>query len=188
VVSAVRTGAENAVDGTAGAVGGATVGQFGTLTLNANGTYTYVVNDANAQVNALNQNQTLQERFTYTINDGADGNLGADTAELVITIQGQNDRPTVVAAAPSGGLVEDGGVANGTAGTRSSWSRRMPTTPMLPRTTPLTWPTTAGLLPITVLTTPRSAPTAPPPSPWRRVSWPMRWITTERRLRTSRQA
>ncbi|MCX5945731.1 MAG: Ig-like domain-containing protein [Cyanobacteria bacterium] len=119
VVSAVRTGTE-AGAGVAGAVGAAVVGQFGTLTLNADGTYTYVVNDANTQVNALNQNQTLQESFTYTINDGADGNLGVDTGELVITIQGRNDQPTVVAGAPSFDLVEAGGVLNGTAGTATA--------------------------------------------------------------------
>src|SRR5262249_43928495 len=45
-VSAVRTGAE-AGSGTAGTVGSPLAGSYGTLTLNANGTYSYAVNNGN---------------------------------------------------------------------------------------------------------------------------------------------
>jgi VCBS repeat-containing protein len=61
-------------------------GTFGTLTLNANGTYSYVLN-ANAQT--LAQGQTGQDIFTYTVSDGS----LSDTATLTITIAGVNDAP-----------------------------------------------------------------------------------------------
>jgi VCBS repeat-containing protein len=61
-------------------------GTFGTLTLNANGTYSYVLN-ANAQT--LAQGQTGQDIFTYTVSDGS----LTDTATLTITITGLNDAP-----------------------------------------------------------------------------------------------
>jgi VCBS repeat-containing protein len=91
-VSAIRTGTE-AGSGTSGTVGSALAGSYGELTLNANGTYTYVVNNANSTVNALNGTQSLTETFTYTVSDG---NGGSDTAQLVITINGANDAPLAV--------------------------------------------------------------------------------------------
>ena len=45
--------------GTAGTVGAALTGAHGTLTLNADGTYTYVVNNSDAAVQALNTGDTL---------------------------------------------------------------------------------------------------------------------------------
>ena len=69
---------------------GTFVGQYGTLVLNANGTYTYTLNNANPAVNALNDNQTLQDVFSYTIKD-ADGTEA--TANLTITINGHTDSP-----------------------------------------------------------------------------------------------
>ncbi|MBS0340274.1 MAG: VCBS domain-containing protein, partial [Proteobacteria bacterium] len=110
-VSAVRTGQESG-SGTTGTVGQALQGLYGTLTLNANGSYTYVVDNSNATVQALRQSgDTLVEYFTYTVKD-----LGSltDTAQLAITIQGANDNP--VAANDAGNAIEAGGVANGTAG------------------------------------------------------------------------
>ncbi|OYY39602.1 MAG: hypothetical protein B7Y60_00005, partial [Polaromonas sp. 35-63-35] len=76
---------------TGGTVGSALVGTYGSVTLNADGTYTYVVNNANAAVNALRTSaNTLTDTFTYTMRD----TVGAtSTANLVITIQGGNDGP-----------------------------------------------------------------------------------------------
>ena len=67
--------------------------QYGTLTLdNADGSYTYAVDNTNAAVQALGVGQTLTETYTYTVSDG---NGGTDTATLTITINGVNDAPVV---------------------------------------------------------------------------------------------
>ena len=51
---------------------GVTVGTYGTLTLNANGSYTYVVDESNAAVQALRiTGQTVSEVFIYTMRDTA---------------------------------------------------------------------------------------------------------------------
>ncbi len=106
-VTAVRTGAEGG-GGTSGTVGQALAGQYGSLTLNASGTYTYVVNNANADVQALREPaDLLTERFTYTINDG---NGETDQAEIIVVIRGQNDTPQAVDDAAN--ATEAGGVAN----------------------------------------------------------------------------
>jgi VCBS repeat-containing protein len=81
--------------GAAGAVGTARSGAYGALTLNANGGYTYTVDDTNAAVQALRTaGDTLKETFSYTV---ADASGASATSQLVITIQGANDRPAAVA-------------------------------------------------------------------------------------------
>jgi VCBS repeat-containing protein len=97
---------------TGGAVGGGAIGLYGTLTLNANGSYTYVVNDANSAVQALlTSDDTLTDSFTYTVSDTV-GLTASRT--LTITILGANDAP--VAVADTATAVEAGGTNNGTAG------------------------------------------------------------------------
>ena len=54
VVTAVRTGPE-AGSGGAGTVGSALTGTYGSLTLNANGSYSYTLNNADADTNTLAQ-------------------------------------------------------------------------------------------------------------------------------------
>ena len=71
----------------AGTVGQATAGQYGVLTLNADGSYSYVRN-ANAP-------GKVSDVFTYTITDG-DGDT--DTAKLTITLD--NSTPTITDLTP----------------------------------------------------------------------------------------
>src|SRR4029077_2441183 len=98
--------------GTAGTLGQSLQGQFGTLTLNANGSYAYVVNNASAAVQALRlPTDQLVERFTYTI---ADSHGATDRAELDIVISGRNDAPG--AQDDQATAVEAGGTNNGTPG------------------------------------------------------------------------
>ena len=95
-----------------GVIGSSFAGAYGTLTLGADGNYTYVVDNANAQVQALRTNvDTLTETFTYQIRDLAGA---VSTATLTITIRGTNDNP--LAVDDSTVAVEAGGTANGTAG------------------------------------------------------------------------
>ena len=90
---------------------------FGTLTIQANGSYTYVVNNTNTTVQGLRTSaQTLQDIFSYTINDGQGG---VSTTQVTVTIQGQNDNP--VAGDDLGiSATEAGGTNNGTAGVNPS--------------------------------------------------------------------
>ncbi|EPB5262753.1 Ig-like domain-containing protein [Enterobacter kobei] len=69
----------------AGAVDGVSLGEFGALTLDARGNYSYVLNRSNSRVASLDANATLSEVFTYTITD-ADGNTSQ--AQLTIVIHG----------------------------------------------------------------------------------------------------
>jgi VCBS repeat-containing protein len=73
----------------------------GWLTLNADGTYTYEIDNSDPAVNALKTGDTLQDAVDYTISDGAGG---TDTATLTITIQGRTDGgPTIVPIDGNGG-------------------------------------------------------------------------------------
>jgi VCBS repeat-containing protein len=65
---------------------GTYVGTYGTLTLNANGTYSYTLN-AGAQ--ALAQGANVTDSFNYTVSDGS----ATDTGAVVIHIAGLNDAP-----------------------------------------------------------------------------------------------
>ncbi|MEZ6135353.1 MAG: VCBS domain-containing protein [Pirellulaceae bacterium] len=99
-----------------GNVGSALVGTYGSITLNANGSYTYTVDNSNAAVQALRgTSDTLTETFTYTMVD-ADG--ASSTTQLTVTIEGQND--DLIANDDTAAAVEAGGTANGTAGTNPS--------------------------------------------------------------------
>ncbi|MGQ7248413.1 Ig-like domain-containing protein [Halomonas sp. V046] len=91
-----------------GNVGSAVEGLYGKLTVNADGSYSYALDNANAKVNALQKGETLTETFTYQITDG-DGDT--TTATLTLVIQGANDAPTA-SADPI--VVDEDGTASGT--------------------------------------------------------------------------
>ena len=91
-VDAIRTGTE-AGTGTSGTVGDALVGTYGTLTIESDGSYVYVADQAAAD--ALATDEEAVETFTYTIRDN---NGGEDSAELRITVTGTNDAATVSSA------------------------------------------------------------------------------------------
>lgn len=101
-VTAVRGGGVEGA-GTAGTLGSALAGEYGTLTLNADGTYTYAVDETDGDVQSLLGGATLTEVFNYTVTD----NIGAsDTALLTLTIGSANDAP--VAQPDFANVVEDG--------------------------------------------------------------------------------
>ena len=81
-VSAVSFGGEAQMVGTAFETA------FGAITLNADGSYSYALDNTNADVQGLADGETLTEEFTYTLTD-ADGD--SDTAVLTITINGADD-------------------------------------------------------------------------------------------------
>ena len=75
-------------------VGNAVTGSYGSITLAADGSYTYTLDNSNAIVNGLSNGQHLNDIFTYTINDGKGG---TSTTTLTVTINGHTDAaPTIV--------------------------------------------------------------------------------------------
>ncbi len=104
-VTAIRTGATEGA-GTAGTVGIGLVGAHGTLTLNSNGSYTYVVNENDVAFLTLNAGQSITDTFNYTVSDGS----LIDVATLTVTINGANDgvAPTDVLFAGNAGLSNTG--------------------------------------------------------------------------------
>ena len=82
--------------------GGTFTGTYGTLTLNANGTYSYTL-FASAQ--ALDEGENVTDSFNYTVTD----NDGSDTGTLVFHIAGLNDAP--VANDDTASTTEDAAVS-----------------------------------------------------------------------------
>ncbi len=72
-------------------------GNYGTLVLNADGTYEYTLDNTNATVNGLNTGSTpLVDSFSFTVTDFGFGGRQQDTSgtsALNITINGNNDAP-----------------------------------------------------------------------------------------------
>ncbi|EJM87212.1 Ig-like domain-containing protein, partial [Pseudomonas sp. GM60] len=62
---------------------GTFTGTYGTLVLNANGTYTYTLNISDADFKALHNGGEGKEKFNYTLTD-ADGDISTATLELNI--------------------------------------------------------------------------------------------------------
>jgi VCBS repeat-containing protein len=76
-----------------------TIGNYGSFTLAANGAWIYSLDNANANVQALGEGDTLTESFIVTSFDGS------ATETLMITINGTNDVP--VLTGDSGLVTED---------------------------------------------------------------------------------
>src|SRR6185437_3475328 len=85
--SLTATGVSDTAHG-AGTVGSTLAGVYGHLTLNANGSYSYVA-DNTAAISSGSTGSHLQDTFSYTVSDG---NGGTANASLTITL----DRAPVV--------------------------------------------------------------------------------------------
>ncbi|WP_095058963.1 retention module-containing protein [Pseudomonas sp. Irchel s3f7] len=102
---------------------GTFTGTYGTLVLNANGTYTYTLTTTDADFKALHGGGNGTETFTYTLTD-ADGDTS--TANLVLQIQNNDDPITIGGLSVNGGELtvfeknlSDGSDANNSALTQS---------------------------------------------------------------------
>ncbi|MDB9528038.1 Ig-like domain-containing protein, partial [Oscillatoria sp. CS-180] len=69
------------------------IGAYGTLDWETDGTYSYIVNSNHPEVQALGAGETLTDVFVYRVTDG-DGSEGS--ANLVVTILGENDAPEII--------------------------------------------------------------------------------------------
>jgi VCBS repeat-containing protein len=76
-------------------VGTTIVGTYGSLVLNANGTWTYTLDNNNPLTNALAQGTHASDIFSYT---ESDHHGGTSTTTLTIDITGTNDAPVTNAA------------------------------------------------------------------------------------------
>ena len=101
-ITAIRLGATEG-SGTAKTLGSAFTTTYGTVTINADGSYTYVA-DQNGSTN-LSNGATATDSFNYTVQDHDSGDT--DVATLVITITGTNNNAPV-ASDDTGYIVEDG--------------------------------------------------------------------------------
>ncbi|MEJ6484640.1 Ig-like domain-containing protein [Nostoc punctiforme UO1] len=97
IVISVRTG-DIEGSGTVGTLGSPILGNYGELTLNSDGTYTYIVDNDNAAVQALPTGNTLTESFNYTLRNASDSRT--DIATLTVSINGANDTPTLTPIDP----------------------------------------------------------------------------------------
>jgi VCBS repeat-containing protein len=86
-----RAGAESAGGGLSN---GTIAGIYGSLTLATNGAWTYSLNNADPDTNALAAGAVVTDKFTYGMQSGSLSDL-FDRAELVITITGANDAPVI---------------------------------------------------------------------------------------------
>ncbi len=68
-------------------------GQYGTLTLAQDGSYTYALANDSEAIQALGRDQEVSELFTYTATDG----ITEVAADLTVTVTGSNDAPEVAA-------------------------------------------------------------------------------------------
>jgi VCBS repeat-containing protein len=78
--------------GTTSTTGTSITGLYGTLKIGADGSYSYVVNNSNPAVDALDDGGSLSDVFTYTVLD-EDGLTASAT--LTIKISGTDDAPTL---------------------------------------------------------------------------------------------
>ncbi|WP_418505105.1 VCBS domain-containing protein [Cloacibacillus evryensis] len=95
------------VDGDTSKVGTSIDGAYGSITVNADGTYTYTLNngtngDGGNNVQKLAKGEHYDEVFSVTVSDGHGGET---TQSITITVHGTNDAPT--AKDNSGSVVED---------------------------------------------------------------------------------
>lgn len=93
VVTGVAHSANILVPAVGGLGGTGILGDYGTLILAANGTYTYTLNNASPAVQHLADGQLVSDIFTYTITDG-DGDTSTTT--ITINVTGTGDAPIIL--------------------------------------------------------------------------------------------
>ncbi|MDC0148121.1 VCBS domain-containing protein, partial [Alphaproteobacteria bacterium] len=88
----------------------AVTGSYGTLTVGADGSYVYVINNTNGTIQALDENDTATDTFVVEVSDGSGGVVDQT---INITIQGTNDTPITTGVLINSGAVEVGTTSGG---------------------------------------------------------------------------
>src|SRR5213075_1359968 len=99
--------AVSAVNGVAANVGSAVAGTYGSVTMMSDGSYSYALDNADPDTNALAQGQVVSDVFSYTV---VDANGATSSTTLTIGITGTNDAPVAVADTNGGDAVSESGV------------------------------------------------------------------------------
>ncbi|MES2665388.1 MAG: VCBS domain-containing protein, partial [Pseudomonadota bacterium] len=86
--------------------GSTIVGLYGTLTISADGSWSYALTNTDADTNALGAGESGSDVFTYTMRDGSNA---TSTASLTITVQGANDGPVIAGSTATGAITEPAG-------------------------------------------------------------------------------
>ncbi len=68
-------------------------GKYGVLEIDTDGSFKYIIDDTNTDVDVLNVGDQIQESFNYTVNDNEQSGALTDSDTLTITINGTNDAP-----------------------------------------------------------------------------------------------
>ena len=131
-VTGVRFGG---VANASGAVGNAVLGNYGSIVINADGSYQYTVDNVNTVVQSLrDSSDTLTEVFTYTMRDG----LGlTSTSQISVVILGVNDAPTQIGRSYSTSYIDtlsvttDGVLTGATDSELDAITARLLTIPLL---------------------------------------------------------
>lgn len=84
---------------------GTYAGAYGTLALDADGGFSYALDNAATAVQSLAAGQSASERFGYTVSDDDPVGAAMASSAIVVTVAGRNDAPTVVA--DTAGVAED---------------------------------------------------------------------------------
>ena len=84
-------------------------GVYGSLSLAANGSWTYTLNNADGDTNALAQGEAATDVFNYTITDGHGGTA---SSTLTVNITGTNDAPAI--SGTTTGAVQENGTSQAT--------------------------------------------------------------------------
>ncbi|MFV8152834.1 VCBS domain-containing protein, partial [Synergistaceae bacterium DZ-S4] len=88
-VTGVKEGTHTSATGN---VATSVVGTYGSVVIDANGTYTYTLDNSKAEVQALAKDQEVTDTFTYTITDSHGATA---TTTLTVTVVGTNDDPKI---------------------------------------------------------------------------------------------
>src|SRR5437764_912843 len=89
-----------------GSVNTSVTGTYGSVTIAADGSWTYTLNNSDPDTDALAQGATATDVFTYTMKDT---NGATSTTTLSVTITGTNDKPIAVADVNGTDLVTEAG-------------------------------------------------------------------------------
>ncbi len=87
---------------------GSAAGTYGSFTVNADGTWSFLANTSSPAVQALAHGRVVTETFKATVSDGRDG---VETVNVMVAITGANDAP-VIGGVVSGTVVESGDIAS----------------------------------------------------------------------------